>query len=140
MLQNPIINGLFSIFLVIVVCFLLGINNKDIIVILLISVVVVFIFHIIADMNKYYNQRINNIENPYVLLTKINNIYNNSKELSINTFEGDIENTDVINNSLNAHYSDNIPKGNIPQPSNNNIPYHLKNSPDKIIDARASAE
>ena len=136
MLQNPIINGLFSIFLVIVVCFLLGINNKDIIVILLISVVVIFIFHIIADMNKYYNQRINNIENPDVLLTKINNIYNNSKELSINTFDGDIEQPNLLNNSLNSHYIDNMQKGNIPQPSNNNIPYHLKNSQDKIIDAK----
>ena len=153
MLQNPIINGLFSIFLVIVVCFLLGLNNKDIFVIILISVVVIFVFHIIADMNKYYNQRINNIENPDILLTKVKNIYNNSNNLSINTFDGDIDNSDVIHNSLNAHYSDNMPKGTrntnklnnnnlnvnnnkIPQPSNNNIPYHLKNSPDKIIDAK----
>ncbi len=133
-------NGILSIFLVIVVCFLLGLDTKDIFVIILISVVVIFVFHIIADMNKYYNQRINNIENPDLLLTKIKNIYNNSNNLSINTFNGDIENTDVINNSLNAHYSNNMPIGNgnknIPQPNNNNIPFYLKNSTDKIIDAK----
>ena len=49
----------------IIVCILLGLNEKDIIIIVLISLIVVFGFIILDNTNKYYHKRMNNINNEY---------------------------------------------------------------------------
>ena len=153
MLENPIINGLLSIFLILVLCVLLGIPNKDIFVILLITVVVIFVFKLINEMNRYYNNRINNIENPDVILTKVNNIYNTSLNKSIDYINENLSKSN--NNSPSPSVSDNTTSNNLEENSNsnsfnvnidivnNNIdkknngkPYHLQNSPDNIINAK----
>lgn len=137
MLQNPIINGLFSIFLVIVVCVLLGLPFEDIIVILILSVVVIFIFNLINEMNKYYNNRINNIENPDIILTRINNFYNKGENKSINNLKimnRNKENKNSIDDN-NKKYDIDIEVTNNNKNNNNLKLYHLQNSPDNIINA-----
>tara|TARA_B100000989_G_C19451158_1_gene431812 strand:+ start:84 stop:1064 length:981 start_codon:yes stop_codon:yes gene_type:complete len=152
MLQNPVINGLFSIFLILVLCVLLGIPNKDIFVILVVSIVVIFVFNLINEMNKYYNNRINNIVDPEILLTRVNNIYNTSQNKSINIIDEEpkvIDNNspspslsdntnfttfDQNSNSNNFNVNIDIENNNINK-KNNRKPYHLQNSPDNIIDA-----
>ena len=60
---NNIINPIISLILVIIVCSLIGIDKENIIVIVLISCIVLFLFKIILDINKFYNDSLNSIDN-----------------------------------------------------------------------------
>lgn len=112
---NNIINPIISIILVIIVCSLIGIDKENIIIIVLISCIVLFLFKIILDINNYYGNRLNNLDN----INKLG--YDNYLEQKIRmNHKKSLENTTNTTNTINTK---------------NNLPYHLQNTPDNIINS-----
>lgn len=108
---HNIVNPIISIILVVIVCSLIGLEKENIIVIVLISCIVLFLFKIILDINKFYNDSLNSIDN----ISKLD--YNN-----------------YIKQQIQKNHKDSINTTNTAN-TNNNLPYHLQNTPDNIIDA-----
>lgn len=103
----------------VIICLLLGLNIRDITIVILISLLVVFIFQMIESSNKYYFKRINDIKN------EINNTQENKSQINVKTLNS---NDTSKNNQLNKFRGNR--KGDLV-----NIPYHLQDSDDSIIPA-----
>jgi hypothetical protein len=126
----------------VLICLLLGLNQNDIIIIILISILVIFGFLILDNSQKYYHKRINELNTEY-----INNINNKNNQNNLNN-QDNLNNQNNLNNqdNLNNHNNDDssnqievmeqIVKKNINNINvNKEIPYHLQDTEDAIIPA-----
>lgn len=105
----------------VIICLVLGLNIKDITIVILISLLVVFIFQMIESSNKYYFKRMNDIKN------EINQLEMKRKEMIKKNI-----NKRISNNNKNNHINKFLGNG---KGDLENIPYHLQDSEDKIIPA-----
>tara|TARA_A100001015_G_scaffold304010_1_gene394561 strand:+ start:1274 stop:2122 length:849 start_codon:yes stop_codon:yes gene_type:complete len=103
----------------VIICLVLGLNIKDIIIIILISLLVVFIFQMIESSNKYYFKRMNDIK------SQIDNEEVKKKQINKKVLN---DNNINENNHINKFLGNG--KGDLEK-----TPYHLQDSEDKIIPA-----
>ena len=120
-------NIVLGIICIIIICLILGLNHKDIIIVILISLLVVFVFQMIESSNKYYFKRMNDIKNE-INNTQENKTQMNEKRLNSNDTIKNNHNQLNQNNRLNKFRGNG--KGDLV-----NIPYHLQDSDDSIIPA-----
>ena len=107
---------------VVLICLILGFNYRDIIIVLLISLLVVFIFNLIDQSNKYYLKRVNDIKN------EINNSQSNEEVINNNTLHQN------KNNQINNNHKINKFRGN-GLGGEEEKAYYLQDSVDSIIPA-----
>ena len=121
---NNMINPLISLILVVIVCSVIGIDKENIIIIVLISCIIVFLFKIILDINKYYSDRLNDLNN--INRIGINNYIPNTVK-TVNT----LNTTNNTNTTNTTNTSNNLNKIK----ASNDLTFHLQNTEDHIIDA-----
>lgn len=151
MMENSFcVKSIISVLLVLIICVFIGIPYKDTLVIIILASLFVFLYHMLIlydnNKNKYknslhnlnitFNNKSLNNKNEIQTDNKANNNsedLDNNEDLNNNKLEGNIVNNTEWENKNNRILKKNGYGKELDY--NNNLPHHLNNSQDNIINA-----